>query len=109
VRACSTAKNSESDINPRARTPLSHTVREPQIAVAAHISFHPSTLQRAAAMDASRKRKANNATPSNTDGSATKKIKLVVRVPSLYTIFCSLDCMCRSRADDWRIRVFVCV
>ena len=33
-------------------------------------------------MDASRKRKANNATPSNTDGSATKKIKLVVRVPS---------------------------
>ena len=34
-------------------------------------------------MDASRKRKANNATPSNTDGSATKKIKLVVRVPLL--------------------------
>jgi len=33
-------------------------------------------------MDSSRKRKANNATPSNTDGSATKKIKLVVRVPS---------------------------
>ena len=32
-------------------------------------------------MDSSRKRKANNATPSNTDGSATKKIKLVVRVP----------------------------
>ena len=33
-------------------------------------------------MDSSRKRKANNATPSNTDGSATKKINLVVRVPS---------------------------
>jgi hypothetical protein len=34
-------------------------------------------------MDAVRKRKASNATPSNTDGSATKKIKLVVRVPLL--------------------------
>jgi hypothetical protein len=42
-------------------------------------------------MDSSRKRKANNATPSNTDGSATKKIKLVVRVPLLYAVFLRYD------------------
>ena len=60
-------------------------------------------------MDAIRKRKASNATPSNTDGSATKKIKLVVRVPLFYTLFRRMDRMGRSRADGWRMSVFVCV
>jgi hypothetical protein len=48
-------------------------------------SSNPNPLERAA-MDAIRKRKASNATPTNTDGSATKKIKLVVRVPLFYTL-----------------------
>ena len=60
-------------------------------------------------MDASRKRKANNATPSNTDGSATKKIKLVVRVPLFYTLLRRMNRMGRSRADGQRMSVFVCV
>ena len=54
-------------------------------------------------MDASRKRKANNATPSNTDGSATKKIKLVVRVPLLYTLFRDTHRMGRPRSCERRI------
>lgn len=55
-------------------------------------------------MDPSRKRKANNATPSNTDGSATKKIKLVVRVPLLYTLLRRTNRMDRPRACEKRIR-----
>ena len=61
-------------------------------------------------MDASRKRKANNATPSNTDGSATKKIKLVVRVPLFYTLFFRrMTRMGTSRAGGRHMCVFVCV
>jgi hypothetical protein len=57
-----------------------------------------------------RKRKASNATPStNTDGSATKKIKLVVRVPLLYTLLRAMGRMGRSRAGERRISVFICV
>ena len=58
-------------------------------------------------MDSSRKRKANNATPSNTDGSATKKIKLVVRVPLAYNLFLAMDRVPGSRAGDRRISVCV--
>lgn len=58
-------------------------------------------------MDASRKRKANNATPSNTDGSATKKIKLVVRVPLFYTLLRRMNRMGTSRAGERRTCVFV--
>ena len=60
-------------------------------------------------MDASRKRKANNATPSNTDGSATKKIKLVVRVPLLYPLLRRTNRMARSRVGKARICDSVCV
>ena len=60
-------------------------------------------------MDAIRKRKASNATPSNTDGSATKKIKLVVRVPLFYTLLRRMNCMGRLRVGKRRISVFVCV
>lgn len=52
-------------------TPQSHTAR----------SFGITNAELSHAMDSSRKRKATNATPT-TDNSATKKIKLVVRVPS---------------------------
>lgn len=58
-------------------------------------------------MDASRKRKANNATPSNTDGSATKKIKLVVRVPLFYTLLRRMNRMGTARAGEMRTCVFV--
>ena len=61
-------------------------------------------------MDASRKRKANNATPSNTDGSATKKIKLVVRVPLLHILlFRRMNRKGTSRAGGRHMCVFVCV
>ena len=60
-------------------------------------------------MDAVRKRKASNATPSNTDGSATKKIKLVVRVPLLYTLFRHMNRMGRSRAGARCICASVCI
>jgi len=60
-------------------------------------------------MDPSRKRKANNATPSNTDGSATKKIKLVVRVLLLYTLLRRMNRMDTSRACERRICASVCV
>ena len=57
-----------------------------------------------------RKRKASNATPStNTDGSATKKIKLVVRVPLLYTLFRHMNRMGRSRAGARCICASVCI
>ena len=57
-----------------------------------------------------RKRKASNATPStNTDGSATKKIKLVVRVPLFYTLLRRMNRMGTSRAGERRMSVFVCV
>ena len=52
-------------------------------------------------MDSSRKRKAStNATPTQTDGSATKKIKLVVRVPVLYTLLRGVHGVFESRACD---------
>jgi hypothetical protein len=54
-------------------------------------------------MDSSRKRKAANATPSSTDGSATKKIKLVVRVPFVNTLFFAMDRVPESRAGGRRI------
>ena len=60
-------------------------------------------------MDASRKRKATNATPSQPDGSATKKIKLVVRVPLLYTLLRRTNRMGTSRAGERRICASVCV
>ena len=60
-------------------------------------------------MDAVRKRKASNATPSNTDGSATKKIKLVVRVPLFYALLRAMNRMARSRAGERRRSVSVCL
>jgi hypothetical protein len=60
-------------------------------------------------MDSSRKRKANNATPSNTDGSATKKIKLVVRVPLLYAVFFAVRFAIADRVQANGTWVCMCV
>jgi len=109
-RACFTRRADhgigESDINPLSLTPLSHTVRGPGFAVAQPFSFYSCT-PKCAAMDSSRKRKATNATPSQPDGSATKKIKLVVRVSLAYTLFIAMDRVRGSRAGGWRIGVCV--
>jgi hypothetical protein len=58
-------------------------------------------------MDSSRKRKATNATPSSADGSATKKIKLVVRVPFVNILFFAMDRVPGSRAGGQRMDVCV--
>lgn len=66
---------------PLAPNSLSQIARDLRIAFVEYI--HRTCTPERATMDASRKRKATtNATPSSTsDGSATKKIKLLVRVP----------------------------
>jgi hypothetical protein len=77
-------------------------VRKLEIAIA---QYRYILASQSAAMDSSRKRKATNATPSQTDGSATKKIKLVVRVLLVYTLFLDIDRVTRSRVDGQRIGV----
>jgi hypothetical protein len=79
-------------------------VRKLKIAIA---QYRYILASQSAAMDSSRKRKATNATPSQTDGSATKKIKLVVRVLLVYTLFLDIDRVTRSRVDGQRIGVCV--
>lgn len=104
--------------NPLAPNSLSQIARDTRIAFADYI--HRTCMSDSATMDASRKRKAaTNATPSSTnDGSATKKIKLVVRV--LLFIHtrrvrgafskCARRSTPRcSRHNDWRCCVCVCV
>jgi hypothetical protein len=81
-------------------------VRKLEIAIA---QYRYILASQSAAMDSSRKRKATNATPSQTDGSATKKIKLVVRVLLVYTLFLDIDRVTRSRVDGQRIGVCVMV
>lgn len=97
---------SESDINPTSpHTSVAYSARARNRS--RQISLQPCIPPLRAAMDASRKRKANNATPSNTDGSATKKIKLVVRDPPLYALFRRLHRVCASRAGAPRMGVCV--
>lgn len=68
-------------ISSTAHTSIAHRSRPPKLHSLFQIHIHTSCAPRCATMDSSRKRKATNATPSaNADGSATKKIKLVVRV-----------------------------
>jgi hypothetical protein len=97
---------SESDINSLvAHTSVAYSARA-RDHNRSTVSFHYCPPKRAA-MDSSRKRKAANATPSSTDGSATKKIKLVVRVPFANILFFAMDRVPGLRAGGGRISASV--